>query len=133
MRASWWVASLLLGVCGCQSAGAGGTSARGSPTLITQEELEELPPLTVFQAVERLRPAWIRGRASTIRGADPQRYRANVFVDGIPEGDLEALQRLIVRNVREIRFYSSSDATTRFGTGYPGGVIEVLTKKGGGG
>jgi hypothetical protein len=62
-----------------------------------------------------------------------QRLYPKVFIDGIPSGDLPRLQELNSRDVREIRFLSSSDATTRFGTGYPAGIIEVLMKRGGGG
>jgi hypothetical protein len=133
MRGLRWTLLLLLLVSACQSTGAGGSSPRGSPSLITQEELAGVPALTVFQAVERLRPAWLRGRVSTIRGASPQRYYAHVFLDGIPSGELEVLNGMNVRDVQEIRFRSASEATTRYGTGYPGGIIEVLTRKGGGG
>jgi hypothetical protein len=124
---------LLLVLTGaCQSAQGAGGPARSSQNSITEEELNDLPASTVFQAVQRLRPTWLHGRVSTIRGASGERYYAHVFVDGLPRGDLEILNAMDVREVQEIRYHSASDATTRFGTGYPGGIIEVLTKRGGG-
>ena len=68
-----------------------------------------------------------------MRGASSERYYAQVFVDGMHRGDLDVLNGMDVREVQEIRYHSASDATTRFGTGYPGGIIEIVTKRGGGG
>jgi hypothetical protein len=133
MRSLTGLAGVLLLMGACQSVPGGGGTTRSSQPSIGPEELEALPAFTVFQAVERLKPSWLRGRVSTIRGASPSRYYAQVFVDGIPTGDLEVLKGMNVKDVREIRFYSASEATTRFGTGYPGGIIEVVTKRGGGG
>jgi len=133
MRASAWVVPFLLLLAACQSTGSGGGANRGGPTLIAQEELAELPALTAYQAVERLRPAWLRPRVRTVRGTVPEQYYPQVFLDGVPYGDLDTLNRVNSRDVREIRYFSASEATTRFGTGYPGGVIDVQTKPGGGG
>jgi len=116
----------------CQSAAGGGGRAPSSQSSITEEELNSLPAFTVFQAIQRLRPTWLHGRVTTVRGASSQRYYAQVFVDGMHRGDLDVLNGMDVREVQEIRYHSASDATTRFGTGYPGGVIEIVTKPGGG-
>ena len=128
MRASAGIPFLLLLVGACQSAPGAGTAPPRSGSVITQEELDALPALTVFQAIERLRPSWLRGRVTTVRGATSERYFPHVFVDRVPTGDLEVLNRMNALDVREIRFLSASDATTRYGTGYPGGLIEVFTK-----
>jgi hypothetical protein len=45
-------------------------------------------------------------------------------------GGLSALDGMEIREIEEIRFISASDATTRYGTGYPGGIIEVFTRRG---
>jgi outer membrane receptor for ferrienterochelin and colicin len=122
---------LVLGACQWAPGGAG--RAPSSRNAITEEELNSLPPSNVFQAVQRLRPAWLRGRVTTVRGASGERYYAQVFVDGMPRGDLDVLNGMDIRDVQEIRYQSAPDATTRFGTGYPGGIIEIVTKRGGGG
>jgi hypothetical protein len=53
-----------------------------------------------------------------------------VFLDGVRAGDLQALERFRVEDVEELRYHSARDATTRWGTGYSGGVIEVIQKRG---
>jgi len=126
-------AALLLLVAGCVSGAGGEGRPRTSQSSISQEELDGLPGFNVLEAVERLRPHWLRGRVTTVRGVSSVRLFPKVFVDGVLSGELERLSQMTVVEAREIRFFSASDATTRFGTGYPGGVIEVLTKRGGGG
>jgi len=51
-----------------------------------------------------------------------------VIVDGMPRGELDALRSISVFEIQELRFLNSGDATTRFGTGYAAGAIEVITK-----
>ncbi|HLA14370.1 MAG TPA: hypothetical protein VJZ25_05040, partial [Gemmatimonadaceae bacterium] len=53
---------------------------------------------------------------------------AHVFLDGQRYGDIETLKTMPVQTIREIRYLSASDATTKYGTGYTNGVIEVYTR-----
>jgi hypothetical protein len=107
-------------------------SGGGGPRtdLITRAELDELPTYDARQAIQQLRPSWLRPRTSTIRGGAGVRHTAAVFLDGMPRGGLDALDGMDIREIEEIRFISASDATTRYGTGYPGGIIEVSTRRG---
>lgn len=127
------IALLLLILCACQSAPGAAGGNRPDPNRITEAELTDIPALTAYQAIQRLRPGWLRPRASSIRGAAGVRYTAQIFVDGAPRGDLDVLNGIDVRDVQEMRYLSASDATTRYGTGYPGGIIEILMRQGGGG
>jgi hypothetical protein len=52
-----------------------------------------------------------------------------VVVDGVALGAIENLASVNAVTVREIRYIGATDATTRYGTGYVGGVILVTTKK----
>lgn len=113
----------------CQSTPGGTGSGRPDPNLITLEELEDLPVTTAREAIQRLRPSWLRARVSTIRGGTGTRYSAAVFRDGMPRGGLETLDEMDIREIGEMRFMSASDATNRYGTGYPGGIIEVFTRR----
>lgn len=120
---------LVLSGCAAASApGEGGSPSGGSADLITSEELREtdLQDATVWDAVQRLRPAWLRSRGTTGAG---DRTFPRVFLDGVDIGDLDELRRIGTRDVREIRFMNSRDATTRYGTGYPGGAILVRTRR----
>jgi outer membrane cobalamin receptor len=52
-----------------------------------------------------------------------------VYVDNVRFGDLETLQSIPITGIAEIRYMSGPDATTRWGTGVLGGVIEVIRKR----
>ena len=51
-----------------------------------------------------------------------------VFVDNVPQASIESLRGISARDVQYVRFLSAADATTRYGTGYMAGVIEVVLK-----
>ena len=130
MRSSLLSVLLLLLVGACQSVPEGGGADRLRPDRITEEELDDLPVMTARQAIQRLRPSWLRARISTVRGASGTRHSAMVFRDGMPMGGLDVLEGMDIREIGEFRFLTPSDATTRYGTGYPGGIIEVFTRRG---
>ncbi|MEX2528492.1 MAG: hypothetical protein WEA09_12715 [Gemmatimonadota bacterium] len=110
-------------LAGCASA-ATGASGR-SANLITQQELMEMTSgLSAFQAVERLRPRWLGRQSASLQAASS----AGVVVDGMTRGGLELLQGMRVENIAEMRYLPARDATNRYGSGYPAGVIEVVTR-----
>jgi hypothetical protein len=39
--------------------------------------------------------------------------------------DPRSLESILLDEVAELRYMSGPDATTRFGSGYPGGIIQV--------
>lgn len=118
----------VMAVPACTTAGQGGSSGR-QRNLITLEELEPFQQLTAFDAIQQLRPRWLQARrAVNVRGSG-QVY-PKVAVDGMPRGELGDLRTISAHAIQEIRFLSSADATTRFGTGYAAGVIEIRTKSG---
>lgn len=113
------VVGLLLG-CTTMGQGGGGAGAIGP------EVLERVEATTVHEVVERFRPRWLRARAH-VSIHEPDAGLPVVFLDGSEYGAVEVLRQLSVRSVARIEFVSPGDATTRFGTGYPGGVILVST------
>ena len=129
MRASspiFLLLSLVLGACVSGSASRPGP---GSDTnVITEEELAAFPGTSAYDAVSRLRAQWLRGRSGTFRSETGRNY-PQVFVDGRPWGGIESLQQIDISQIGQIHFISAADATTRFGTGYPAGIIEVITKR----
>ncbi|MGD8321053.1 MAG: hypothetical protein PVJ02_11370 [Gemmatimonadota bacterium] len=113
------VLALALGASGCAS-GGGGSGPRGSSTRIVESELQSMQQLSVYDAIGRLRPNWLRGRG----GATPV-----VMVDGNRQaGGMDVLRSLPVVDIQELRYMSAADATTRYGTGFDGGAILVTTK-----
>jgi len=117
---------LALALCGCAT-GTGGGNSRGDRNLITEEELDQIQELSAFEALWHLRPGWMIARgAVSFQGAVGG--HPSVSLDGIPRGEIDALHEVVVHDIREMRLLSAADAATRYGTGYPAGVIEIWTK-----
>jgi hypothetical protein len=56
----------------------------------------------------------------------------SVFRDGVQLGTgSEALRIIPASELLEIRYYTPSDATTKFGSRHTGGVIDVKTNRAG--
>jgi hypothetical protein len=121
------VAAILL-PAGCVTGGASGPQASAGGSQITREEIETIPPGSAFEAVSTLRLQWLRGHSGSFR-SETGRNSPVVFVDGRPFGPMDSLHQIGTESIESIRFLSASDATTRFGTGYPAGIIEVVTRR----
>ena len=138
MRARVLMAALVVAVSsGCSSGGSNkATGAPHAPSrqqdVITAAEIAERASeaSNALQIVQKLRPQMLASRGrfspadSSEAGALPR-----VVVDGVAYGPIENLANLNAISVGEIRYLNATDATTRFGTGYVGGVILVTTKK----
>jgi hypothetical protein len=129
MRAAASSLFLLLVLAGCAAGGAAGTAGGSNPNVVSTEQLREIDPegLTVLQVIERLRPNWLRPRGTTGFGASSASIPRAV-VDGVPFGEVSDLSGMSAREAETLEFVSASDATTRFGTGYPGGAVLVRTR-----
>jgi hypothetical protein len=107
-------------------ASAARTGANASRVQLLAADIAATDALNAFDAVERLRPQWLRSRGPTsIENATPT--YAHVFMDGRNAGDLEFLKSLHTRDVVEMRFLTAGEAAVRYGMGHLGGVIEVTT------
>ncbi len=105
----------------CASSG-GSSRPRRDRNLITTADLAELTGLSsALQAIQQLRPAWLRARPRT---GLPTVYRNNSRWGENPG----ALRNISIANVREIRFLSATDATIRWGTNVSGTVILITTR-----
>lgn len=109
---------ILLGAC---AGGGGGAAPRSGSDVISLEELETVETFSAYDAVSRFRPQWLRSR---VPGQDPV-----VFMDGAQLGGLEVLRTIRVSTLAEIRYRNGRDATTRYGTGFGGGTIEMRSRR----
>ncbi len=139
MRARVLMAAVVVAVSsGCSSSGSSNpaTGAPRAPSrqqdVITDAEIAEraAEASNALQIVQKLRPQMLttRGRFSPADSSDAG-ARPKAVVDGVAYGPVENLANLNAVSVKEIRYLNATDATTRFGTGYVGGVILVTTKK----
>lgn len=117
--------AVTLSACGAST----GRHASRERNLITAEEIAEVQVFTAWDAIQQLRPAFLRGRYSM--SADAVSLPI-VYVDGLRYGGAEELRRIRAVDVATIRFLSPSDATTRFGTGHTGGALLVEMRGTGG-
>ncbi|MBV6520165.1 MAG: hypothetical protein MNPFHGCM_00270 [Gemmatimonadaceae bacterium] len=115
-------------------ASGGNASATGALTsrqsdIITRSEIAETQGLlTAWDAVQRLRPRFLRNAGRTsVRGSGDN--RAIVRVDDNVAGLPEVLRSIDISEVMEIRYYSAVDATARFGGMYGRGIIHVITRQ----
>jgi hypothetical protein len=120
---------LLIVALGTLLTGCGTTTntARSSPNLITREQLAGLEAMSAFDAIQRLRPTWLQSRGPTSLTGGPTMPR--VHINQSRTGSIDELRSIPVTEVELMEFKSASDATTEYGTGYPGGVIEVSTRR----
>ncbi len=102
-------------------------ASQGNSRLIVRAQLERLAGQSAWRAVETLNPRWLRSRSVSVNYGPSY---ARVVVDGTARGELRELRRLFSDNIETLRYLSAPDATTKYGTGYPGGVIEVSTIRG---
>jgi hypothetical protein len=101
-----------------------GTSTR---SVLTGDEMREARATNALDAVQRLRPEFMRSRGVSIRSlARPQ--LPGVFHNGIYLGSIEMLRTFSPLEVIAVRRLSPSDVTLRYGSRY-GGMdgLEVVT------
>ena len=113
---------LTLALSSCASGGATGGQRR-NPNVITTAELRQAEGLTAFQAIQQMRPRWLRGRG--LRSVFGGAIFPKVVVDETQYREIDDLRSMVVSEIDELRFIGAADATTRFGTGYPAGAILV--------
>jgi hypothetical protein len=117
------IAALAVAV-GCASGPRGATR---NENRITAAELATLAGEDAYQAVERLRPQWLRSRGPT-SVTDPSPTLPNVIMHGTQVGGLEYLRQVNLNDIQELRYWPPGEASARFGMGHPRGVIEVIPR-----
>ena len=137
---------IMVGIAACSSGGSGGASGtsgapKPSANLITADEIGRVNVQNAYEAVQKLRPAMLRVRqiASAngqggAMGAKPTGSSVSagellVYMDNNRLGSADQLRQISASTVAALRYYSASEAQTKWGSGHAGGVIEVITKR----
>ena len=116
-------AAALASACGSRSARPS-AAVPASHNVLTRAELESAHERNLLDAIQRLRPAFLRSRAvRTTRTPVPE--PVHVYVNGARAEGLEALTVYSPQSVTDVRFYEPNDANVRFGPGHNGGLIAV--------
>lgn len=124
-RSSRAAVLIVLAVASCTTTSNAPGESRSRSGTITRDVLEGSSFLSAHNAIERLRPSWLRPRGAPTF-TDPNPYPV-VYVDGVRRGQLDELQFIAAEDVETIRHLSPNDATTLYGTGHAAGAILVTT------
>ena len=101
--------------------------APSNRNLITAEEIASSNASTAYDAVERLRPTFLRTRgAQSLQNPTP--VAPLVYLDGMRYGPVAALAQIPALGIVSIQYLTALDASQRFGLGNEGGAILVSTK-----
>lgn len=113
---------------GCWRPGAV-PAPRGTHYVITVEELSQVSAdMSLFDAVYRLRPHFLRSRATSAHGR-PATWPVTLYVDGEKMESIDYLRRLSPADAAEVRFFEPQVANARFARyNNSGGAIAVTLK-----
>ena len=118
---------LVLGTIALAACGPSRGRSVGTGNTITRVQLEALETMSAYDAIQRLRPTWLQSRGPTSLTGGPT--LPQVHINDSRGRSIDELRSLPIIEIEMMEFRSASDATTLYGTGYPGGVIEVRTRR----
>lgn len=126
----WLLGCFVFAATSCASSGGspGGNSASHTENLISQSEIESSHQPTLFDVVRALRPSWLRQAPATVRGGADE--GVTVYLDDQRAGGVDILRQLPSTAALSLRFFSPSEAQSRFGLGNLHGVIQITSPKG---
>ena len=94
--------------------------------VLRTEDLLSTRASNVYDALQRLRPQWLRARGPARIGRVAV---VQVYLDHQPMGGVDFLRTLEPDAVAEIRFLTAAEATTEYGSQNEGGVIAVTRRR----
>jgi len=102
---------------------------KSSSTLITAPEIERSGVGNAFEAVQLLRPRWLRAREVLqlpSAGSDMRMSQIRVYIDERDKGDLEFLKTIPAEQIYTLRFMSTTEVGARFGPSSGPGIVVTL-------
>ena len=118
------VASMLLFATGACVMGGQLSPPAGPSSVIDRDEIDVSSANNAYDLVYQVRPNWLRGRGSpNLRGGSP--VLPVVYVGNVRQGSVEVLRGIATNALLQLRYMDATSATTRYGDGHSGGVIEV--------
>jgi len=118
----------VLAAAACASAGQHpGDSGGSSENLITSEELRAAPVTDLGSYIRSHRPRWLQ-RNYQLSFNETEIQNVVVFLDNIMHGGADALATFMTSSAQEVRYYTPSEAESRFGLGTGNGVIQIVSR-----
>jgi hypothetical protein len=135
IRRSFAIAMLVAaGACASGGASTGDTSSSTSRYAISQAELPSTGTETAYDAIQRLRPDFLRPRPSQSYNLQPDGGASGpapapaLIVNGQRAGDISDLRQIAATSLKSVRYYTIEQAKRKFGMQYAGGAIEIEYK-----
>ena len=121
---------VVLSVIACSSSSSLDRQAKPtpSPNLITAEEISRTSAQNAMEAIQKLRPAMLR-RAQISSANAQSRGDIVIYIDNTRYGAVDHLRQIPASSIGVVRYFSASESQLKWGSGHPGGVIEVVTKR----
>jgi hypothetical protein len=95
--------------------------------IITQEQIESTGYTNVYDVVVRLHGEFLRDRGAVSIKTN-QHNRAVVFLNSQEYGIPETLRNVPAGGIAEIRYFTGTEAASKFGSQYGGGVIQLISR-----
>lgn len=136
MLARWSIihryARVTLVAAGLAACSSSTLDRQGKPTpshnLITAEEIAKTSAQNAMEVIQKLRPTMLR--RAQISSANAQSLGETViYIDNTRYGAVENLRQIPASSIALVRYFSASESQLKWGSGHPGGVIEVVTKR----
>lgn len=141
MRRSFWLRMGFIAVAGlalaCGKTAVADESApnpnpRRTRDAISHDELNQMPALNLYEVVQRIHPEWLVARnQATVGGRNSQtasgQSGVQVYIDTQRLGNVEMLRQISVNAAASLKYYSSSEAQSRFGVGNTSGAIQIIS------
>jgi len=115
-----YVGAALIVLTACSSTQSASPKPRTNRNVITAEEIATISVSDAWDVVDRLRPAFLKTHGTLTPPV--------VYLDGMPDGELEALHRIQPASIQSIQFLDPLQATQRYGRAAGGGALLVTTK-----
>jgi len=119
--------SLLVVLAACHQQPPEGVAARSLRNVITKDQIDSTSATNVYDLIARLHADFLKDRGKTSIKTN-QRDRAVVFLNDQEYGIPETLRNLQPDRFMEIRYFSGTDASSKFGSQYGGGVIQLISR-----
>src|SRR5215210_4628250 len=103
----------LAAAIGCATT-PGKSDTMGTGNIISEQEIAASGVSTAYEAVERLRPNFLRSRGPSSLRTDVSSL-PTVWLGRQKYGDASTLRQIPASNIVQIRFFSASESAVRFG------------------
>ncbi len=104
-------------------------AVKSSSTLITAQEIERSGVGNAFEAVQLLRPRWLKAREVLqlpTDGTDMRMSQIRVYLDDRDMGDVDFLRTIPADQIYTLHYMSTNEAGARFGPSSGPGIVVTL-------